>query len=354
MPEIRVWLDDWEHQCCGDRRSVGDDIELAVWRSPGLLWEQRHDYTAGGGGGPSAARMKGRLVDIAWHPAVLEPAGDRGARVVGYGPGVPCESTDNEPDVSWAFEFTIDTDAAPPIDVGSARPLEEPSREGGVTIFLDFDRLQSDEDEEYPPRWFGYVEHEGDPVVEEGPFFEDAEDAVRWWKRRSERIFVRLNERETLWAGVGEAPEVSGKALGVFDENDPRGRPEGARETVRVALADSRARQEEEKRQQHAEDGLNFKRRRLAANLSVEDVALRVAKSTGWVEEIESGLDDDVSLSNWIDLVWATTEPWPEARETADRLWGAGGWFAFAPLAPQLEQAEDFVTRRMAGPAVDR
>jgi hypothetical protein len=281
MPQIRVWLDDWEHQCCGDRRRVGEDIELAVWLSQSLLWEQRHDYTAGGGGGPSAARIRGRLVDLAWHPAALEPIGDGGARIVGYGPGVACQSTDGEPDFAWAFEFTIDTDDALPIDVWSARPQEERSREGVVKVFLDFDRDHGDEGERYPPRWFGYVENEGDPVVSESPFFENAEDAVRWWRRRSRRILVSLDEQETLWAGEGEPPEVNGKLLRVFDDNDPRGRPEGARETVRVAPAASRARQEEERRRQHAEDGLNFKRRRLAANLSVEEVAFRVEKEPG-------------------------------------------------------------------------
>lgn len=150
--------------------------------------------------------------------------------------------------------------------------------------------------------------------------------------------------------GGGCTSVVDGKALGVFDENDPRGRSEGARETIRAARAASRARREEEQRRQRADDGLGYQRRRLAANLSVEEVALRVGKEPGWVEEIESGVADDVPLASWIELVWATTEPWPQARETADRLWGTGGWIAFAPLSPKLGQAEYHVTVRMQGP----
>jgi hypothetical protein len=29
--EVHFWLDDWEHECCGDHRKVGDRIKVPLW-----------------------------------------------------------------------------------------------------------------------------------------------------------------------------------------------------------------------------------------------------------------------------------------------------------------------------------
>jgi hypothetical protein len=31
MNEVQFWLDDWEHECCGDHRKVGDKIKVSLW-----------------------------------------------------------------------------------------------------------------------------------------------------------------------------------------------------------------------------------------------------------------------------------------------------------------------------------
>ena len=135
MTEVRFWLANWEHQCCGESRKVGDVITAPVccdgstveltaeprstearpdgsmmlvgevsdfnhaqpawvidtgcvkvaWRGkyPGVrvrcsgkLWEERH--------GPDSYSMPltGRLTGIRWHKAAYEPDGE--GRVVGY------------------------------------------------------------------------------------------------------------------------------------------------------------------------------------------------------------------------------------------------------------------------------
>jgi hypothetical protein len=31
VAEVHFWLDDWEHECCGDQRKVGDTVLVALW-----------------------------------------------------------------------------------------------------------------------------------------------------------------------------------------------------------------------------------------------------------------------------------------------------------------------------------
>src|ERR1700677_1249115 len=87
MAQVQIWLSDWEHMCCGDQRSVGQEIELSVDRFRSRFYEQRHDYAAGRSGGPVAMPVQGRLVAIAWHRAVMDRTGVFASRLVGYAPG---------------------------------------------------------------------------------------------------------------------------------------------------------------------------------------------------------------------------------------------------------------------------
>lgn len=357
MAQFQIWLEDWEHQCCGDQRSVGQEIELNVCRSHDRLYEQRHDYTADGSGGPMAVPMRGRLVSLVWHRAVLDRTGVFAARVVGYGPGVACESTDNQPPTSsWAFELTVETEDDPP--AGPSTPESVPGQADAVVcIILDWDPFHDEESEEFPPGWFGYVEYEDDRLeLEEGPFFSSALEAVRWWRGRSSRIYVRLEEDEALWAGDGPAPEVDGQPMGIYEERDGRAHPEGTRHTARARGAGRRADTAATKRRQLIVEGLRVRERRTAAGISVDDLAVRMGADPSWIEEIESGANrPEPSFSTWVDLVWATTEPWPQARAAADRLWegsesAGSSWIAFAPSGGLVRQAETLVVRHMSGP----
>lgn len=358
MAQFQIWLQDWEHQCCGERRSVGQEIELNVYRSDNRLYEQRHDYTAGGSGGPVAVPIQGRLVALAWHRTVLDRTGVFASRLVGYAPGVACESTEEEPATSsWAFEFTVETEDDPP--AAASTPESAPNQaDAAVYITLDWDPFHAEEAEEYPPSWYGYVEYGDDDLeLAEGPFFSDALEAVRWWRGRSSRIYIRLDEEgEPLWAGEGLAPENDGHPLRIFDEHDPRGHPEGTRQAARSRLASRRALAAAEKRQQMIEDGLRLQDRRTAAGISVDDLAMRMGVEPSWIEGVESGeIQPERPFLTWIDLAWATTEPWPEARAAADQLWASSGsaefgWVSYAPGGGLLQQAEEQVARHMRGP----
>jgi hypothetical protein len=358
MAQVQVWLSDWEHRCCGDQRSVGQEIELSVDRSRSRFYEQRHDYAAGGSGGPVAVPMRGRVLAIAWHRAVMDRTGMYASRRVGYAPGVACESTEISPATSsWAFEFTIETESDLPV-LASTPELDRSPADAAVYITLDWDPFHDEESEEFPPRWFGYVDYGDDgPDVTEGPFFSDALEAVRWWRGRSSRIYLRLEEGGApLWAGEGPAPETDDSAA-MFDEHDRRVRPEGTRQAARSRRASRLAGATAEKRQQMAEDGLHLRDRRIAAGVSVNDLALRMGAEPSWIEGVESGeIQPEKPFSTWVDFVWATTEPWPQARAEADKLWedseSAGlSVVSFAPAGGHLRQAERQVARHIRGPS---
>ena len=353
MAQFRIWLDSWEHQCCGDQRSVGQEIELNVFSSHNRLHEQRHDYSGGEGGGPVAVPMRGRLVALDWHRAVFDRAGIFASRLVGYGPGVACESTEDEPAAdSWAFELTVESEDDPPADASSPEYVSNHA-DAAVYIALDWDPFHDEDSENFPPSWFGYLEYgDGDPEFTEVHFFSDALEAVRWWRGRSSRIYVRIEEEgPPLWAGEGPPPEIE-DPMAIFDEHDQRAGVEGTRQAAESRRASRRAFAEGEKRQQRMEDGSGLRDRRIAAGISADDLALRMGVEPSWIEGVESGqIEPERPTSTWIDLVWATTEPWPETRATADRLWEGseptGFWVAHGGL---LRQAEDQVARRIRGP----
>ena len=196
MAQFRIWLDSWEHQCCGDQRSVGQEIELNVFSSHNRLHEQRHDYSGGEGGGPVAVPMRGRLVALDWHRAVFDRAGIFASRLVGYGPGVACESTEDEPAAdSWAFELTVESEDDPPADASSPEYVSNHA-DAAVYIALDWDPFHDEGSENFPPSWFGYLEYgDGDLEFTEVNFFSDALEAVRLWRGRSSESTSGLRRR---------------------------------------------------------------------------------------------------------------------------------------------------------------
>ena len=149
MTELYFWLEYWEHECCGDRRKVGDEIEVALtfsgvvepiedyesvlaldigemlvagevaagsdgWvvrsgavsfgvenrlvsprvRCQGRLWEIRHETAVTG-------MTKGRITDIRWRPALMSE--DR--HVLGYEAGQVIYNTDNRPEKPRPISF---------------------------------------------------------------------------------------------------------------------------------------------------------------------------------------------------------------------------------------------------------
>lgn len=201
-------------------------------------------------------------------------------------------------------------------------------RDGTVYLSLVFDWADINNIEIH---WSGHCEFNGDVGNEYGPEFDDANDAVKWWRERGAlRIFVRLDFHETLWAGGGLPPveDVSGEALSVFDPADPRGRPRGARKTVDEAQRDARSQAATERAQTSIHEGRRLTRRREGIGLSVEELAIRVGGSPEWIREVESGVRSrQVTMTQWIDLVWATRTPYPDERRSAGALTPVG-WVA--------------------------
>jgi hypothetical protein len=149
VTEIRFWLGDWEHECCGDHRKVGDSITVDLsfqgavdptdqddqvtsngdgsmllvgettlaprrgWlvtsdhmefgiqsHKPaprvicsGRLREERHGDPSGG---PATGSVSGTITGIRWHEAIFEKDGDRNRRV-GYESPVVVYDTEKFP-----------------------------------------------------------------------------------------------------------------------------------------------------------------------------------------------------------------------------------------------------------------
>jgi len=184
-------------------------------------------------------------------------------------------------------------------------------------------------DELPQPQWFGHREWDDGTPPEEGPTFADASDAVRWWRNRGATwIAIRLDDSGYLWAGVG-APPSSLSPMPLFSDDDPRGRPEGALASAKAARKLWREQLpgqiEAHRKHRATEAGDQLRKRREAVNLSVEELAARVQVAPAWIEDIESGQTSlQISLRQWVELVWATREPWPD--EHRFRSHGPIGW----------------------------
>lgn len=101
MAQVKVRLVDWEHECCGETRSVGDTVTMSVFSNHGFV-EQRHEYGNDFHGQP----VTGQVVGIAWRQ--VDDAGNS----IADSPGVALTSTDDRPTkhVPYVFEFTLATD----------------------------------------------------------------------------------------------------------------------------------------------------------------------------------------------------------------------------------------------------
>jgi hypothetical protein len=183
---------------------------------------------------------------------------------------------------------------------------------GRVYLALNYDPW----DGAIQPQWDGHREFDGG--FEQGPVFADASDAVRWWRDRgAEWILIRLDDFEYLWAGVGPPPADDEDPLRVFSDDDIRGRPEGAKATAEAARARLREDEAAGRRQKAAAEGDRLRRRREDAGLTAADLATRMGHDPSWITDIEAGPTAlDVSMSEWVDLVWATQDPWPDPRRS--------------------------------------
>lgn len=192
--------------------------------------------------------------------------------------------------------------------------------------------------------WSGHWESGDRSQFESGPDFLDARDAVNWWRERgAKRIYIRLDFREYLWAGEGVAPDES-STLSVFDPADARGRPDGAARTLDAERRAFAEMQGAERTAAALDEGHRLTRRRDAIHLSVECLADRVGQSTQWLLDVESGKSTyDVTFSQWVDLVRATRQGWPDEVRTRDI--GGVGWVA--PRGQFLREAEVFVNKRI-------
>jgi hypothetical protein len=213
-------------------------------------------------------------------------------------------------------------------------------RNGTVYLALDDDFLDERVGEGL---WYGSCQF-SDGAVEEGPSFTDAEDAVSWWKKRgATTILIRLDFHEYLGAGEGHPFEGS-EAMRIFDPEDSRGRPEGARKTIETLR---RAEAERDRAEQDANaiaEGERLSRRRETVGLTVEELAERVGEPPKWLLDVESGLStQSVTLSQWIMLVWATRPGWPEEMKKVEprRI----GWVA--RKGQFLNEAEAMVNRML-------
>jgi DNA-binding transcriptional regulator YiaG len=199
-------------------------------------------------------------------------------------------------------------------------------------------------DDDLRPFFSGHRE-DGQSVLEYSPEFEDASDAVEWWKQRgAEKILIRLDHRGYLWAGVGPPPidTDTGQPMLVFSDEDPAGRPESSyirAEAAQRAMRDQEAANEANK---PVLMGERIRKRREDLGLSVTEVAQRISAEEAWITEVESGRTARaVTISQWVDLVWATHNPWPDPRRY--RSTGGLGWVALDGLSA----AEDIVQRHL-------
>ena len=106
MKRIEVVLIGWEHDCCGPRRAVGDEVSMKVYRSKnGDLYEDRHGQVPG-------LNISGRLKAMELRPNIHSELGNK---VIGYGPGTQYESTEAAGDAiagaftDFALAFRVET-----------------------------------------------------------------------------------------------------------------------------------------------------------------------------------------------------------------------------------------------------
>jgi hypothetical protein len=171
----------------------------------------------------------------------------------------------------------------------------------------------------------------GSPEGTDRPEFDDLSEGVAWWQARgARRIFVTFDASQRYhWAGSGPPPIDPETELPFprFSHADPRGRHQGLIATIRVD--DERMDQWRSARtfEHQRRDGVRLASRRLAAGLSVEAVAERMGIEPQWILDLENGeLEPFPNLEAWVELVWATQDPWPDERQSLVSMPTKGRW----------------------------
>jgi transcriptional regulator with XRE-family HTH domain len=185
------------------------------------------------------------------------------------------------------------------------------------TVYLSLERIG--DDDVCDDVWGGSCQFHDDSPIVDGPTFADASDAVEWWRSRGAKtILIRLNFNEHFWAGEGTPPEDCAE-MPIFDANDPRGRPEGARRTIEEHDRAEAVRANTEQVEAAIEEGRQLTVRREAEGLSVDELADRLGTTPQWLLDVESGKSSfQVTLTQWINIVWATRPGWPNEKSNAE------------------------------------
>jgi DNA-binding XRE family transcriptional regulator len=210
-------------------------------------------------------------------------------------------------------------------------------QEGTVYLSLAHDNVNEKSGERF---WSGSCQFHDDSPDVDGPIFSDASDAVDWWRSRGAKtILIRLDFSGYLWAGEGSPPEDCA-AMPIFDATDPRGRPAGAKGTIEENHRAEADRANLEQATAAIEEGRRLSARRESEGLSVNELADRIGATSQWLLDVESGKSTfEVTLSQWIKLVWATRPGWPNEMSMVEprRI----GWVA--RKGQFLSQAETIV-----------
>jgi transcriptional regulator with XRE-family HTH domain len=128
----------------------------------------------------------------------------------------------------------------------------------------------------------------------------------------------------------------------VFSDDDPAGRPESSLARAKAARREFREQTAAHEANKPFVIGERLRERREAIGLSVEGLSERMGVPDTWVEDVESGRTTSaVTITQWVDLVWATREPWPDERRL--RNTGRYGWAA----GDLLYAAEDIVQHHL-------
>lgn len=206
------------------------------------------------------------------------------------------------------------------------------------TVFLCLEQIGDDGRDGL---WGGSCQFCDNSPFVDGPTFTDARDAVEWWRSRGAKtILIRLNFNEYSWAGEGSPPEDCAE-MPIFDVNDPRGRHEGARRTIEEHSRAEAVRANTEQDEAAMEEGRRLTVRREAKGLSVDELADRIGTTPQWLLDVESGKSSfQVTLTQWINIVWATRAGWPHEMSKAEPH--RFGWVA--RQGRLLSEAERIVT----------
>lgn len=336
MAELRVWLEGWEHHCCGDHREVGQEIQIEVLGGRYLNWEARHGPFSDDA--PSPLLVTGRIIDILLHRKVMQYLGNRVWRCVGFLPGDSIPNTDGGIDAG-DLEFVLQVEDSVPLSDRLVKPVDPPRRDCPILVEV-FERLEGREPEEEDPFWYGWDESENPIALDVSPVFPDALTAIDWWTRYTGRIVANLGvEGERVWAGTDLD---ANPGLPLFNRGDARATSET---TVLVGRSHQESREHERARdaeQQIRRDCQELRQRRLSRQLSIEELASRSGLDVEVLEHLELGETDGwIEKKDWLALVWALTDPWPEARDAAARRGPVAG--LFSPTMSPLQLADSVV-----------